>query len=223
MRMRTFIAATLAVALVGYLGFRILDLEDRVAALTTQIGALPEPAPVARDPSATPSAVPPPQGFQQRITAAEGRLSSIEARLQQLEKSGVKSARAVDDKDILSVVERENNRIKDVQLEWSRARWLENRDSQLATFSKQYGLTQEQTAGLQKAFQDEVDGMAELLRRPDVLDDPDGTATELQTKLDATDAVAKKLLNPAQLGAWNQGRGFERRLLWPWLPSNLNK
>jgi hypothetical protein len=41
--------------------------------------------------------------------------------------------------------------------------------------------------------------------------------------LDVTDKAAKRVLNPAQLGAWNQGRAFERRLLWPWLPNNLNK
>jgi hypothetical protein len=145
------------------------------------------------------------------------------AAVERLEKAERKGARVMDDKDVLSIVERENNRIKDVQLEWNRSRWLDTRDAQLLSFSKQYGLTTEQTAGLQKAMQQEIDGMIELLRRPDLLDDPDGTAADWQSKLEATDARAKQLLNPAQLGAWNQGRVFERKLLWPWLPSNLNK
>jgi hypothetical protein len=221
MRTRTFIAAAALVAFLGYLSFRIVDLEGRVANLTRQLGAAPEATQV--QPSHTDtrlSAAAPPQGYLQRLAALEKQIQALKVERQHVDKAG---GQGLDDKAILSVVERENNRVKDVQLEWNRARWLENRDEQLTVFSKTYGLTPEQTSNLQKAMRAEVDTMVELLRRPCLLDDPDQAASDWQGMLDATDKAAKQVLNPAQLGAWNQARGFERRLLWPWLPNNLNK
>jgi hypothetical protein len=215
-------AAAASVAILGYLAFRIVDLEGRVANLTRQLGAAPEPTPAAQ-PSHTdvrPSAATAPQGYLQRLAALEKQVQALQLDRQSRDKAG---GPVLDDKEILSVVERENNRVKDVQLEWNRARWLENRDEQLTVFTKTYGLTPDQTAKLQKAMRAEVDTMVELLRRPGLLDDPDQAASDWQSMLDATDKAAKQVLNPAQLGAWNQGRTFERRLLYPWLPNNLNK
>jgi hypothetical protein len=222
MRTRTFIAAAALVAFLGYLGFRIFDLESRVANLTRQLGAAPEPSAQPSTPDKPASAAVAPQGYLQRLAALEQQVAALKLSRQRPDK-GSNSGGSLDDQAILSVVERENNRVKDVQLEWNRARWMENRDEQLATFTKTYGLTPEQTANLQKAMHEEVDTMVELLRRPGLLDDPDQAATDWQNMLEVTDKAARKFLNPAQLGAWNLGRTFERRFLYPWLPSNLNK
>jgi hypothetical protein len=215
-------AAAALVAFLGYLGFRIVDLEGRVANLTRQLGAAPNSAPeqTSHTDVHSSAAAAAPQGFAQRLAALEQHVQALRLERQRVEKP---QGPALDDKEILSVVERENNRVKDVQLEWNRARWIENRDEQLTAFSKTYGLTPEQTANLQKAMRTEVDTMVELLRRPGLLDDPDQAASDWQNMLDTTDKSAKQVLNPAQLGAWNQVRTFERRLLWPWLPNNLNK
>jgi hypothetical protein len=222
MRTRTFIAAAALVAFLGYLAFRIIDLESRVANLTRQLGAAPEPAAQPSAPDKPASAPVAPQGYLQRLAALEKQVEALKLGRERLDKMGSPGG-PLDDKAILSVVERENNRVKDVQLEWNRARWMENRDEQLATFTKTYGLTPDQTANLQKSMHEEVDTMVALLRRPGLLDDPDQAATDWQNMLEVTDKAAQRYLNPAQLGAWNQARSFERRLLYPWLPSNLNK
>ena len=43
-------------------------------------------------------------------------------------------------------------------------------------------------------------------------------ADDWRATLDATDYAARKLLDPAQTGAWDVARFVERRILWPWLP-----
>jgi hypothetical protein len=225
MSTRTFMAAAAAVALLGYLFFRIVDLETRVASLTQQLGSpTAADAPVANTDTTdkTPSAPSPPLGYQQRLTALEKDVASLKAAQQRVQTASG-TGRAQDDKDILSVVERENSRIRDVQLEWNKARWLENRDAQLVAFARQYGLTSDQTSGLQKALQQEVDRMVELMKRPGLMDDPDQAAADWQAMLDATDKSAQEVLSPSQVGPWNQARLFERRVFFPWLPSNLNK
>jgi hypothetical protein len=222
MRIRTFMAAALLVALLGFLGFRIIDLEQRVAALGQAMGTVPEAT--ATQPDKRRDAAGSNLGYGPRLAALEKRVDAIQANVRSLEKAtGTGAGSQQDDKEILSVVERENSRLRDVQLEWHRSRWLETRETQLMIFARQYHLSGEQTATLQKSLEQEVDSMVELLRRPALLEDPDQAASDWQAMLDQTDRAAKQVLAPEQMGAWSQARAFERQVLWPWLPNNTNK
>jgi hypothetical protein len=215
-------AAALLVALLAYLGFRIIDLEQRVTALGQAIGTLPEDAATNR--SERRDAGTSNLSYGQRLAVLEKRLDGIQANVRSLEKAtGTGAGSQHADKEILSVVERENSRLRDVQLEWHRSRWLETRETQLMIFARQYRLSGDQVTTLQKSLEQEVDSMVELLRRPTLLEDPDQAASDWQALLDQTDHAAQKVLAPEQMGAWNQARAFERQVLWPWLPNNPNK
>jgi hypothetical protein len=223
MRVRTLIASALLVGLVGFLGFRVVDLEQRVAALTQQLGS----APAAHDQAAD-TREPKPvsamgSGFEARLAALERRVDELKNSQQTREKAGPIGADPQSEQQVLNVFEREASRIRDVQLEFHRNRWLEQRNGALVIFAKTYGLTPNQTSELQKVIENEVDVMVEQLRQPTMLEDPDQAVSDWQAMLDDTDAKAHKLLNRDQLAAWDTGRAFERQVLWPWLPNRMNK
>ena len=122
---------------------------------------------------------------------------------------------------ILSVVERENSRIRDVQLEWHRARWLETRDQQLAAFATSMHLQPDQTTALRSVLEHELNEMVSVLKRPGLAEDPDQAAADWQAVLSKTDQRALGVLTPEQQQVWVQVRQFERNVLWPWLPKGM--
>jgi hypothetical protein len=121
---------------------------------------------------------------------------------------------------ILSVVERENGRIRDVQLEWHKARWLETRKQQLAAFAFSQKLEPAQSVKLYDAIEGELTGLVEIMKRPSFAEEPDQVANDWLNVLGETDQRAQKLLTPQQYQTWLQGRLFERKVLWPWLPDS---
>jgi hypothetical protein len=224
MQMRFFFAAAMLVALLGFVGFRIFDLEQRVDALARQMAGARGTAGEARQTQGGAAN----QGYEQRLVALEKRMDGMKANMHTIEKAtglGIELPGPHADKQILSVLERENNRVRDVQLEWSRSRWHDTRQEQLTLFAQQNNLSSSQSAELQKTLEHEVDAMVEVLRRPNLIDDPDTASNDWQALLDETDRAAQRVLSPAQLTAWSQARTFERKVLWPWLPPStaMNK
>lgn len=222
MKTRHVMAAAALVAAFGFLGFRLVDLEQRVAALNRQLGEPAESDPTAEDnhPSEARNNG---LGYGQRLSSLEKRIRELEMTrpTPQYVSSIVNDPQA--ENAVLSVVERENSRIRDVQLEFHRNHWLDQRNLALAVFAKTYALSTTQTVEVQKALTHEVDAMVEQLRRPTFLEDPDQAASDWQTTLEETDSKVKNLLTSEQYLAWDISRTFERQVLWPWLPSRLNK
>ena len=167
------------------------------------------------------SSNPLPQGLEQRVASLEEKLRSLPKAHGKTAASGPCENCAEgtsQEAAVLSIVARENSRIRDVQLEWHRARWGETRQQQLAVFAGQHKLRPEQTAELNRALEHELDAMVSILKRPDAAEDPDQAATDWQSVLKETESRVKTILTPEQEQAWMQGRVFERRVLWPWLP-----
>jgi hypothetical protein len=226
MSKRTVLVIASAVLVTGYLFVRLLGLEQRAAALSRRVG-IPSAADASGSTESVHGGATP--DFEQRLVALERELDALERHAtafdpasgthakDQAPASNVASAK-ISEAAILSVVERETARLRDVQLEWSRPRWLEAQRQTLDVFARQYGLSPEQSAGLSTALQREVDVMISQLRRTELAEDPDLAAQELSRLLEETDAHAQKLLNPSQLAAWQQGRAFARKVLFPWLP-----
>jgi hypothetical protein len=223
MRLRTFSVSVGLLTMFGILGFWVSDLERRVATLSEQLG-VPHGTPSAgaqeRTNATTSSPASGSQGYEQRLSAIERRLNSLMSSTGP-QTSAAPSLSGIDlqkEEAILSVVERENSRIRDVQLEWHRARWMEGREQQLAAFAAQLQLQPAQTAELHHALEHEVDAMVTLLKSPDLAENPDVGASDWQAMLTDTDERVKKVLTPEQQQIWTQARLFERRVLWPWLP-----
>jgi hypothetical protein len=213
------VAAALAGALLTY---RIAKLESRVNALSKQLGAPQATKPFAFDHGVGATAA----GLEQRLSALEDRLQGLDGDLRSLEqddlgqgKNKEGSDKASAEEHILSVVGRAQERIRDRQLQFHRARWLEWREAALDDFSERFGLSPRQNDQLHQLLSDEVDGMVEILRRPDALENPEKAARDWLSKLEQTDSAAHRVLEPSQVGAWDQAREAERKTLWPWLPS----
>jgi HAMP domain-containing protein len=214
-------AATAAVVLIGFLAFRIVDLEQRVASISRQLDAA-APASETEDAGTSPNDTHG-SGYEHRIRALEKRVHELEAKALVRDRPAPLANDPQTENAVLSVVEREQSRIRDVQLEFHRGHWIQQRNAALTVFAQTYGLSTEQVVEIQKALEQEVDAMVDQLRRPTLLEDPDQAASDWQTMLDDTDARARKVLTPEQLAAWEKGRLFERQVLWPWLRSPLNK
>jgi hypothetical protein len=221
MSFRSFLVGAAVLVVLGVLGFRILDLEQRVALLS-------EANKREESDSGAPSAAQTAAGNS--IAAAktiETRLRTIEQRISALEnmKQGLATPsgnmsedRLRQEQAILSVVERENGRIRDVQLEWHKARWLETRKQQLAAFAYSQNLQPAQSTKLYDAIESELDGLVTIMKQPSFAEEPDQVANDWLNVLGKTDQRAQELLTTAQYQTWLQGRFFERKILWPWLP-----
>jgi hypothetical protein len=215
-RMRSWAMIAGAVAVCGYLGYRVVSLERRLDAVAARLGAAGG--------SARAAAAGSPDGHEQRLSWLERDVRALRDDLSTLEEAtGKETAVAAQAQEggeqrILSVVERQQKRIRDKQLEFHRSRWLEWRQSALEEFAEKHGLTPWQVEQVQRLLTAEVDSLAEILRRPDVLENPEGASEDWLAVLEATDTAARRLLNPTQIPAWDVARTVERRVLWPWLP-----
>jgi hypothetical protein len=226
--MRIWLVLALAALLGGgLLAYRIVGLERRVDALTQRLG----PETVTVSPPAGDQHAKADGTHEQRLAALEADLRALREELDALGQGGpdAKALVAADkagngtasgEKNILSVVEREQHRIRDRQLEFHRSRWLEWRESALDDFSQRFGLSPWQTEQLHQVLSDEVDRMVDILKRPDALENPDKAVADWLALLEQTDGTARRVLGPAQIIAWDQSRTVERKVLWPWLPNN---
>ncbi len=204
----------------AFFGYRTVRLEQRIDALERQLGA-PEVA--AGSAGKTARQEPPPGDHEQRLRTLEQEARALRDDLQTLEKAtGERPEPAVNtasaDQRILSVVTREQERIRDKQLEFHRARWLEWREGALDNFAQTNRLSPVQTDQLHRLLADEVEALVQLLRRPDVAENPERAANDWLDRLELTDRAAHNLLDAPQTKAWDDARTVERRVFWPWLP-----
>jgi hypothetical protein len=226
MRLSPFVAGVSALFVVVFLGFRLVDLEQQVARLEAKRGAA-EPHALGATSSQRGPGLDSSQALEARISQLEERLDSLTA----VAKGHVEAASSADpgrgkllrEEAILSVVERENSRIRDVQLEFHKGRWLETRKQQLQLFAAQLKLQPTQSAELYNALEDELNEMADVMRRPTFAEEPDQVAADWEKILATTDSRARTTLSPEQFAWWQQGRLFERKVLWPWLPDTAQE
>jgi hypothetical protein len=215
-------ALVLLLAVTGYLAYRVVTLEHEVGALKKQLGA-PSVAKAAAK-TGTLAAQPGSSGnHEQRLAELEGALARLREDLQSLEEatSGM-AAGPLDplsgEQHILSVIERKQAHVLDRQLEFHRVRWVEWRAQALDNFAETVGLSPAQTERLHDLLAREVETMIGILKRPDVLENPEQSVSDWTAMLEETDRQARRLLEPAQVPAWDQARFLERKVLWPWLP-----
>src|ERR1700712_1656310 len=143
MRLSTYLASAAVLFAFGVVGFRIIDLEQRVAQLTAR----------ADQPEAGTKSDASSQGnlskdYESRLRALEQRIGTFENLKEGLPMASgnIGVDRLQQEQAILSVVERENSRIREVQLEWHKARWLDTRKQQLAAFAFSQKLEPAQTS-----------------------------------------------------------------------------
>ena len=219
MRFNTFIAGAAGLAIFGFLAFRIIDLEQRVSMLATQTE---EPA-TGESSASTPrsgTAAAASKPLESRVVELEKRVRSLSETIAAQRRAALDGPgmQASEEAAILSVMERESTRVRDVQLEWHRSRWLDTRQNQLKSFTQSLNLSAGQTTELQHALEHEIDSMVNVLKSPSFVEDPDQAVTDWQSLLAETDKRALSVLSPEQQNMWRLARIFERRMYWPWLP-----
>jgi hypothetical protein len=223
MRTSAFLAGAGAIVAFGFLGFRILDLEQQLSALNDRLEHEHEAhdeRPRTPLPAASSSVAVSPTDYEARLRLLEQRLEAVADHKQAapVQTGNLGADRLKQEQAILSVMERENSRIREVQLEWHKARWLETRRQQLAGFAFSQRLEPEQSGKLYDALEHELDSLADVMKRPSFAEEPDQVASDWLKILNETDQRAQQTLAPAQYQTWLQGRLFERKVLWPWLP-----
>jgi hypothetical protein len=218
MRPSTLLASAGVLLAFGLLGFRIFDLEQRLALLTARSEEAESAHAEERREVTNQGA--PPKDYDARLRAIEQSIAALENMRAGLPMptGNIGENRLKQEQAILSVVEQENSRIREVQLEWHKARWLETRKQQLAAFAFSQKLEPAQSTHLYEALESELNGLADVMKRPSFVEEPDQAATDWLNILGETDRQAQGTLTPAQYQTWTQGRLFERKVLWPWLP-----
>jgi hypothetical protein len=205
-----------AVLATGWLGVRIVSLEERVARLSARLGSAQSIA--SETVSDIAASAGPSQSQSARLRQLEAQIDRLTAAPRDVEASAFQRAPVEAENEILSVLEREKSRVRDVQLEFHRSRWLEGRNAQLDAFAKSTGLSTSQTKTLKAQLERELDDFVKVLNNPDYNADPDHAVAEWDTALAKTDAVAHSVLDPKQAQLWDQARMLEKQILWPWLP-----
>jgi hypothetical protein len=222
MRLSPFLVGAALLVAFGLLGFRIIDLEQRVAGLDKELRDRESqgPSDAPSQPSERTISNVAPKAYETQIRTLEARVAALESGRPELPvpSGNLGADRLRQEQSILSVMERENSRIRDVQLEWHKGRWIETRKQQLAAFAYAQNLEPAQTAELYQSMESELDGLVEVMKRPNFAEEPDQIASDWLKVLSQTDHRAHEVLNPAQYQTWLQVRVFERRVLWPWLP-----
>lgn len=218
--MRIWALFAAALALFGLMGWRVLSLEQRVERLSKRLGEAPY-AGGAGAPS-------PGSGYEQRLAVLEREQRMLVDDLRTLEQATADpmlpraapttAETSAGDQRILSLIGRTQDRIRDRQLEFHRARWLEQREAALEEFATRFKLSPRQTDQLSMLLADELDRIVEIMRRPDAAENPERVAEDWVAALATTDSNAHRVLDAAQIPAWDTVRLLERRVLWPWLP-----
>lgn len=213
--MRIWLVLSITLGACAYLGYRVFVLEQQLGALgAADAGGA---APLQRQ-----------GGHEQRLHAVEEELAALRADLRTLEKAtgdmggpapGIDLNDPQADEHILSVLDREQSRIRDRHLEFHRERWIEWRRDALDSFAQSEELSPWQTEQLHQLLADEIDMLVEILRRPDAAENPERASSEWLDRLETTDRAAHRVLDPEKATAWDTARAVERRVFWPWLPN----
>lgn len=214
------VVLAVALGLCALLGYRVVRLEQRVAGLSKQLGS-----PAAGGAGGAPAARTQGRGdHEQRLSTLEDEMKGLQENLQTLElATGERPETAALDapggeQRILSVIERQQNRIRDRQLEFHRARWLEWRQEALDKFAEMNKLSPTQTERVYEILAAEIEALVELMKRPDFAENPERAANDWLERLELTNGAAHEILDPVQRAAWDAARFHERVTFWPWLP-----
>ena len=108
--------------------------------------------------------------------------------------------------------------MRDEQLLKHRDALVENRMRAVSDFAKKAGLSPNQETAIASILTEEADRMVELLKQPEILDDPPRALEKWGEMLKDTDEQAAEVLNAAQMLLYMQLRKLEQDVLMPWLP-----
>lgn len=240
--MRPWHVLLIVIPILGFLSFRVMSLEDRIGLLYEMVEIQSRNAKesvVEEDRADEPDEPyeapekPEQQPEQQPASLEElrARVERLEARLDEAEtveapEGTTVSKGAISDQGkkekfqdyVRSVVRSEADRLRDQQLLKHRDALVENRMRAVSDFAKQAGLSPNQENSIASILTEEADRMVELLKQPEVLDDPPKALEKWGEMLKETDEQASEVLNPAQMLLYMQLRRLEQDALMPWLP-----
>jgi hypothetical protein len=211
-------------AAIVLLGIRVLQLESQLERAERRLGGDASGRPPTTETAEATLEPRKPVGLEPRVTAVEQEVRALRDDLRTLEKA-TEATLAMpapganpDPRQILSVVKGETDRIRDRQLDFARSRWSEGRKQALEQFTALHDLQPEQKAQIEELLENESNRLVAIMRKPDVLENPEQMAADWSAVMRDTDRAATGVLDPQQVAPWKVARTIERRVLWPWLP-----
>lgn len=217
--MRPVHAIMLVLPLCAYLFYRTAATEGRLRELEHELADL-ESAPdrvgqITTMAGSGHAAKPAGGGDEPAVAVLRTELESLREEIARLSQAGLgDDAHA----EILEVVEREKQRVRERVVDFHQERWHEAREDMLEKMVKDAHFSEFQRQRVGLAMATEVDHLATISRTPRVLEDPDKLATDVQQLLDETNTEVLELLHPDQHAVWERHRAHERETFYGWLP-----
>lgn len=122
---------------------------------------------------------------------------------------------------VLSVIETEVERVKDLQLKRNRDALIKYRKAAVREFAIKQGLTAGQESAIQTILEDEVDKMVELLADVNWENAQPAFAAEWAAMLAQTNDKVQDILNADQMSIFLYLRHLEQSAMQPWLPKSF--
>jgi hypothetical protein len=241
--MRPWHVLLIVIPILGFLSFRVMSLEDRIGLLYEMVEIQSRDAkesvagedradepdepyeasdkPEQQQPEQQPAGL---EELRARVDRLEALLDEVE--VVEAQEGTTVSKAAIPDPGkkekfqdyVRSVVRSEADRLRDEQLLKHRDALVENRMRAVSDFAKQAGLSPNQENSIASILTEEADRMVELLKQPEVLEEPPKALKKWGEMLKETDEQASEVLNPAQMLLYMQLRRLEQDALMPWLP-----
>jgi hypothetical protein len=217
--MRTWIPIALFALATGVLGLQVFRLSGEVRQLSRAVGGANNPgkgdaaSPRSEDPLSRRVAT-----LEQELEATNGRVALLHAR-HQLAAGTATNAPADPDRtkeEVLSIVADETDRILVKQLLWHRSNLMSARKPGFRAFEQGAQLTPAQSQSVWGHLEAEADEFVDLLRIPELREDPEALVREIRAVLASTDDKVRRVLNADQIRQYEHGRALERAALMPW-------
>lgn len=122
---------------------------------------------------------------------------------------------------VLTVINSEVQRIRDIQLKRNRDALVRYRKAAVREFAIKQGLTAGQESAIQTILEDEVDKMVEILRDVNWEDAPPNFMAEWTAMLAQTNDKVQDILNADQMSIFLYLRHLEQQAMQSWLPKSL--
>lgn len=222
--MRAWHILIIVVPFCGFLEYQVLSLNNRVDTVHRIVQGLSMAEGIGQNSPSNPAEL---SALREEVKRLAAHVDRIRLANGSTDESGSDTSATGSDKGevfsdkVLSVIQTEVERIKNIQLKRNRDALVKYRKSVVREFAIKQGLTAGQESAIQTILEDEVDKMVELLADIKWENAPTNFATDWAAMLAQTNDKVQDILSADQMSIFLYLRHLEQQAMQPWLPKSF--